>query len=37
VVRVLAPLTIEDEVLDEGLEAMGEALGEAVAGSRQPH
>lgn len=37
VVRVLAPLTIEDEVLEEGLEAMGQALGEAVAGSRQPH
>jgi 4-aminobutyrate aminotransferase-like enzyme len=37
VVRVLAPLTIEDAVLDEGLEAMGEALAEAVAGSRQPH
>jgi 4-aminobutyrate aminotransferase/(S)-3-amino-2-methylpropionate transaminase len=33
VVRVLAPLTIEAEVLDEGLEVMGEALGEAVAGS----
>jgi 4-aminobutyrate aminotransferase / (S)-3-amino-2-methylpropionate transaminase / 5-aminovalerate transaminase len=37
VVRVLAPLTIEDAVLDEGLEALGEALAEAVAGSRQPH
>jgi len=37
VVRVLAPLTIEDVVLDEGLEAMGEALAAAVAGSRQPH
>ena len=37
VVRVLAPLTIEDAVLDEGLEAMGEALAEAVTGSRQPH
>ena len=37
VVRVLAPLTIEDEVLDEGLAAMGEALEEAVAGSRQSH
>jgi len=36
VVRVLAPLTIEDEVLDEGLEAMGAALEEALAGSRQP-
>ena len=31
VVRVLAPLTIEDDVLEEGLAAMGEALGE-VAG-----
>jgi 4-aminobutyrate aminotransferase/(S)-3-amino-2-methylpropionate transaminase len=37
VVRVLAPLTTEDAVLDEGLEAMEEALAEAVAGSRQPH
>jgi 4-aminobutyrate aminotransferase / (S)-3-amino-2-methylpropionate transaminase / 5-aminovalerate transaminase len=37
VVRVLAPLTIEDAVLDEGLAAMGDALAEAVAGSRQPH
>jgi 4-aminobutyrate aminotransferase/(S)-3-amino-2-methylpropionate transaminase len=37
VVRVLAPLTIEDAVLDEGLEAMAEALAEAVAGSRQSH
>jgi 4-aminobutyrate aminotransferase/(S)-3-amino-2-methylpropionate transaminase len=36
VVRVLAPLTIEDPVLEEGLEAMAEALAEAVAGSRQP-
>jgi len=35
VVRVLAPLTIEDEVLEEGLDAMGVALGEAVASSRQ--
>jgi hypothetical protein len=34
---VLAPLTIEDAVLDEGLAAMGDALAEAVAGSRQPH
>ena len=33
VVRVLAPLTIEDEVLDEGLAAMEEALKEAVAGT----
>jgi 4-aminobutyrate aminotransferase/(S)-3-amino-2-methylpropionate transaminase len=30
VVRVLAPLTTSDEVLDEGLDAMGQAL-EAVA------
>ena len=37
VVRVLAPLTIEDAVLDEGLEVMREALAEAVVGSRQPH
>ncbi len=37
VVRVLAPLTTEDAVLDEGLEVMAEALAEAVAGSRQPH
>jgi 4-aminobutyrate aminotransferase/(S)-3-amino-2-methylpropionate transaminase len=37
VVRVLAPLTIEDSVLDEGLDTMEEALAEAVAGSRQPH
>jgi 4-aminobutyrate aminotransferase/(S)-3-amino-2-methylpropionate transaminase len=36
VVRVLAPLTIEDSVLDEGLDTMEEALAEAVAGSRQP-
>jgi 4-aminobutyrate aminotransferase / (S)-3-amino-2-methylpropionate transaminase / 5-aminovalerate transaminase len=35
VVRVLAPLTIEDAVLEEGLEAMGAALAEAVARSRQ--
>jgi 4-aminobutyrate aminotransferase-like enzyme len=34
---VLAPLTIEDSVLDEGLDTMEEALAEAVAGSRQPH
>jgi hypothetical protein len=34
---VLAPLTTENSVLDEGLEAMEEALAEAVAGSRQPH
>jgi 4-aminobutyrate aminotransferase/(S)-3-amino-2-methylpropionate transaminase len=37
VVRVLAPLTIEDPVLDEGLEVMGAALEEALEGSRQPH
>jgi 4-aminobutyrate aminotransferase / (S)-3-amino-2-methylpropionate transaminase / 5-aminovalerate transaminase len=37
VVRVLAPLTIPDAVLDEGLEVMGVALAEAVAGSRQSH
>jgi 4-aminobutyrate aminotransferase/(S)-3-amino-2-methylpropionate transaminase len=36
VVRVLAPLTIEDQVLDEGLEVMGSALEEALEGSRQP-
>jgi 4-aminobutyrate aminotransferase / (S)-3-amino-2-methylpropionate transaminase / 5-aminovalerate transaminase len=35
VVRVLAPLTIEEAILDEGLDVMGEALGEAVAGTRQ--
>jgi 4-aminobutyrate aminotransferase/(S)-3-amino-2-methylpropionate transaminase len=35
VVRVLAPLTAEDAVVEEGLEVMGEALSEAVAGSRQ--
>jgi 4-aminobutyrate aminotransferase/(S)-3-amino-2-methylpropionate transaminase len=37
VVRVLAPLTVEDAVLDEGLDVMEAALGEAVEGSRQPH
>ena len=37
VVRVLAPLTIEDAVLDEGLDVMGSALEEALEGSRQPH
>jgi 4-aminobutyrate aminotransferase/(S)-3-amino-2-methylpropionate transaminase len=37
VVRVLAPLTAEDAVLDEGLDVMEAALGEAVAVSRQPH
>ena len=36
VIRVLAPLTADDALLDEGLDAVGEALGEAVAGSRQP-
>lgn len=35
VIRVLAPLTTEEAVLDEGLAVMGEALMEAVAGSRQ--
>jgi 4-aminobutyrate aminotransferase/(S)-3-amino-2-methylpropionate transaminase len=37
VVRVLAPLTVEDAILDEGLEVMNDALEDAVAGSRQPH
>ena len=36
VVRVLAPLTAEDALLDEGLDAVGEALAEAVGGTRQP-
>ena len=36
VVRVLAPLTAEDSLLDEGLDAMGEALVEALGDSRQP-
>ena len=36
VVRVLAPLTADDALLDEGLAAMGDALAEAVGGSRQP-
>ena len=36
VVRVLAPLTAEDALLDEGLDAMGDALLEALGGSRQP-
>jgi 4-aminobutyrate aminotransferase/(S)-3-amino-2-methylpropionate transaminase len=35
VVRVLAPLTAEDAVLDEGLDVMREALDEALADSRQ--
>ena len=36
VVRVLAPLTVDDALLDEGLDAMGESLAEAVSDSRQP-
>lgn len=36
VVRVLAPLTADDALLDEGLDAMGEALAEVIGGSRQP-
>jgi 4-aminobutyrate aminotransferase len=36
VVRVLAPLMAEDAVLEEGLEAVGAALAEAVGDSRQP-
>jgi 4-aminobutyrate aminotransferase/(S)-3-amino-2-methylpropionate transaminase len=36
VVRVLAPLTADDELLDEGLDAVGEALAEAVGATRQP-
>jgi 4-aminobutyrate aminotransferase/(S)-3-amino-2-methylpropionate transaminase len=36
VVRVLAPLTADDALLDEGLDAMGEALAEAFGASRQP-
>jgi 4-aminobutyrate aminotransferase / (S)-3-amino-2-methylpropionate transaminase / 5-aminovalerate transaminase len=36
VVRVLAPLTADDALLDEGLDAMGEALAEAIGGTRQP-
>ena len=35
VVRVLAPLTTEDSVLDEGLAVMGDALAEAASASRQ--
>ncbi|HEY7614221.1 MAG TPA: 4-aminobutyrate--2-oxoglutarate transaminase [Gemmatimonadales bacterium] len=35
VVRVLAPLTADDALLDEGLDAVGAALAEAT-GSRQP-
>ncbi|HVK01659.1 MAG TPA: aminotransferase class III-fold pyridoxal phosphate-dependent enzyme, partial [Gemmatimonadales bacterium] len=35
VVRVLAPLTVDDALLDEGLDAMGESLAEAVGDSRQ--
>ena len=34
-IRVLAPLTADDAVLDEGLDVMGEALAEAVGDSRQ--
>jgi 4-aminobutyrate aminotransferase/(S)-3-amino-2-methylpropionate transaminase len=34
VVRVLAPLTAEDALLDEGLDAVGEALAEAVGAGR---
>ncbi len=37
VVRVLAPLTVDDPVLDEGLDVMEVALEEAVGSSRQPH
>jgi 4-aminobutyrate aminotransferase / (S)-3-amino-2-methylpropionate transaminase / 5-aminovalerate transaminase len=36
VVRVLAPLTADDALLDEGLDAVGEALAEADGGTRQP-
>jgi 4-aminobutyrate aminotransferase / (S)-3-amino-2-methylpropionate transaminase / 5-aminovalerate transaminase len=36
VVRVLAPLTADDALLDEGLDAVGEALAEAVGSTRQP-
>ena len=36
VVRVLAPLTAENALLDEGLDAVGEALTEVVGGTRQP-
>jgi 4-aminobutyrate aminotransferase/(S)-3-amino-2-methylpropionate transaminase len=36
VVRVLAPLTADDALLDEGLDAMGVALAEVADGSRQP-
>jgi 4-aminobutyrate aminotransferase/(S)-3-amino-2-methylpropionate transaminase len=35
VVRVLAPLTADDALLDEGLDAMGAALAEVAGGSRQ--
>ena len=35
VVRVLAPLTIEEPVLQEGLDVMGQAIEEAATGSRQ--
>ena len=36
IVRVLAPLTADDAMLDEGLDAMGEALAEAVGLSTAP-
>jgi 4-aminobutyrate aminotransferase / (S)-3-amino-2-methylpropionate transaminase / 5-aminovalerate transaminase len=36
VVRVLAPLTADDALLDEGLDAMGAALADVAGGSRQP-
>jgi 4-aminobutyrate aminotransferase / (S)-3-amino-2-methylpropionate transaminase / 5-aminovalerate transaminase len=36
VVRVLAPLTADDALLEEGLDAMGAALAEVAGGSRQP-
>jgi 4-aminobutyrate aminotransferase / (S)-3-amino-2-methylpropionate transaminase / 5-aminovalerate transaminase len=36
VVRILAPLTADDALLEEGLDAVGEALAEAVGGTRQP-
>ena len=36
VVRVLAPLTADDALVDEGLDAMDEALAEAAGSSRQP-
>ena len=36
VVRVLAPLTADDALLDEGLDAMAEALAETMGGTRHP-